>query len=611
MSTQAALRHLLYRLDGQSYQAYKDLERVYEFPGFTVLVDRIQGDPFAAPSQLRVQMPHSVARLPQDWYHNHSREVALRDFLTRQCDRLAHSLQQKRGNGSSGLMAVSRPGQTILERTSVLITAHWVELRLVVGLPAFGRRVAGRQAAEMLCDDLPHLINQSLRIESLDPQAVKQHLETAEDADQLRAQLASRGLVAFIADGAVLPRVSGVDDRPLPEGIPFQSPAALRVELTSPNRGLITGMGIPAGITLIVGGGYHGKSTLLHVIERGVYNHIPGDGREFVITDPTAVKIRAEDGRSVANVDISPFINHLPLGRSTTQFSTANASGSTSQAASIIEALEAGTQVLLIDEDTSATNFMIRDRRMQALISKDQEPITPFIDKVQQLFTEQEVSTILVMGGSGDYFDVANLVIAMQDFQPQDVTAQALEIAQQYTTHRVTEGGSQFGAITPRCLRARPPNHDWVKWKTYDRETLVIDREEIDLSAVEQLADPAQLRAIAATLVDLQARALNGKATVPQILDQVMQAIATQGFDHLTSYPPGDFAAFRRFELAAALNRWRSIAQEDNAPGKHLMPQSAGTDQAPDWQLEVPTDEGVVEEPRDRRRTRKRSSRTP
>lgn len=562
MATEAELRRFLNRIDQQSYKAYKDLERCYQFPTFTLLVDRVQGDPFASPSQFRVQIPQQQAKFPQTLYSNHSREVALRDYLTRQFDRVAQSIRQRRGSGRSGLIAIAQPQQTILERTSAFVNDDWVEVRFVVGLPAFGRRVAGRQAAEMLCEDVPEIVEQALHYASLKADEVQRHGETAEDADWLRSQLQKHDLVAFIADGAVLPRASGVDDRPLKTGIPFQSPESLWVEFTCPNRGQVTGMGIPAGVTLIVGGGYHGKSTLLRAIELGVYNHIPGDGRELVITDATAVKIRAEDGRSVAGVDISPFINQLPLGRSTTEFVTENASGSTSQAANIIEALEAGSRLLLVDEDTAATNFMIRDRRMQALIAKEKEPITPFIDKVGQLFTDHGVSTILVMGGSGDYFDVADTVIAMQDFQPQEVTEQARAIAAEYATDRAPEGGSQFGSLPSRTLpraQSRNSDRDFVKWKVRELDTIVIDREEIDLSAVEQLADPAQLRAIAATLVYLEQHYLTGKSTVSEVLDQIMAEITQGGFDSLTYCPPGDFALFRRFELAAALNRWRSL----------------------------------------------------
>lgn len=564
MANHTDLRRLLQQLDQQNYKAYKDLKGRYAFPDFVLIVDRVQGDPFASPSQCRVKIQQNQAGFPQPLYHNRSREIALRDYLTRQFDRAAHTIRQRRGSGSSGLIAITQPGQTVLERTSVFVSEAEVEARFVVGLPAFGRRVAGFQAAEMLCDDLPELVDRALKYQSLNARALQQHVETAEDADWIREQLTERNLVAFVADGAILPRQSGVDERPLTEdSISFQSPESLRVEFTCPNRGKITGMGLPAGVTLIVGGGYHGKSTLLRAIELGVYNHIPGDGREFVITHPAAVKIRAEDGRSIAGVDISPFINHLPQGRSTTQFSTPNASGSTSQAANIVEAMEAGATLLLIDEDTAATNFMIRDRRMQALVAKDKEPITPFIDKVCQLHGDYGVSTILVMGGSGDYFDVADTVIAMQDFQPQDVTAQARAIAQQYRTERTPEGGQQFGLLTPRRLRLGNPSSEddrLPKRKVRDLDTIVLGQEEIDLSAVEQIVETAQLRAIAATMLYLQQHDLDGQQTLPETLNHIMKMIETKGFDALTFLPEGGFARFRRFELAAAINRWRSVS---------------------------------------------------
>ncbi|MEZ4594627.1 MAG: ABC-ATPase domain-containing protein, partial [Chloroflexota bacterium] len=321
-----------------------------------------------------------------------------------------------------------------------------------VGLPAQGRRVLGRSAAEMLCDDLPQIVSQSLLYAANDAQAIEQYIATAEDANFLRSQLKARGLVAFIADGAILPRRSGVDERPLrgPNVIPWQGPAAFQTSFSLPNAGEVRGTGIPAGVTLIVGGGFHGKSTLLNALSHGVYNHKPGDGRELVVTVDNAVKIRAEDGRSVSQVDIAPFINNLPFGQQTQQFSSDNASGSTSQAANIMEALEVGTDLLLIDEDTAATNFMIRDRRMQQLVRKAQEPITPFIDRVRQLFSEHGVSTILVIGGSGDYFDVADQVIGLENYQPHDLTAAAQTIASQHPTGRSSEAPAAFGSIRPR-----------------------------------------------------------------------------------------------------------------------------------------------------------------
>ncbi len=528
MKTQENLRQLLFDLDNRGYKAYKDIMGTYEFPNFTLIIDYVQGDPFATPSKFRVQIPPTIAGFPPELYRTHSREIALRDYLIREFDQNAMEMSSHRGTGKSGMIAVTKMGQEILERTAaslITITPHshksiisgnhvlqrtrptastpekGVEIRFFVGLPARGRNILGRQAVMMICDDIPTLVDRSLRYQNLDGEAIKSHIETAEDADYLREQLAEKALVAFVANGAILPRRSGVDSRPLAENaIAFQSPKSLEVEFNCPNQGLIKGMGIPQGITLIVGGGYHGKSTLLKAIELGVYNHIPGDGREFVITNPSAVKIRAEDGRSVSGVDISAFINQLPQGRSTTEFSTKNASGSTSQAANIMEALEALVlaenspsipAVLLVDEDTAATNFMIRDRRMQALIAKNQEPITPFIDKVRQLYTDYSVSTILVMGGSGDYFDVADQVIGMENFQALELTAKAKEIASQYSTGRTLEGGETFGVIRPRIPLFEsldPSRGRWdVRVKVRDVEEVLFGTEDIDVSAVETI----------------------------------------------------------------------------------------------------------------------------
>ncbi|PSO51030.1 MAG: ATPase [Cyanobacteria bacterium QH_8_48_120] len=565
MPNQEKLRSTLQRLDNNSYKAYKDIKGSYDFTDFTLIIDYVQGDPFAAPSQLRVQVPQSVAGFSRDLYNSRSREVALRDYLTRQFDKAAQEITSSRGTGKSGLIAIARVGQEVIDRTSVLVNEEFVEARFVVGLPAKGRKILGRQAADMLCEDIPDIVDEALIYQSLTPKAIRQHVETVEDADWLRQQLGERGLVAFVPDGAILPRRSGVDDRPLQEDnvVPFQSPEEQQVTFNCPNRGEVTGMGIPAGVTLIVGGGYHGKSTLLRAVEVGVYNHIPDDGRELVVTDPGAVKIRAEDGRSIAGVDISAFINQLPQGRSTTNFSTPNASGSTSQAANIIEALEAVAKLLLVDEDTAATNFMIRDRRMQQLVSKDKEPITPFIDKIRQLYIDYEVSTILVMGGSGDYFDMADTAIAMDNFQPYEVTEKAKAIAAEYATERTIEGGTQFGKITPRVPLAESidpsSGKKAVKTKVRDEDEISFGSEDIDLAAVEQIVDTGQLRAIAAAIVYAKREYLDKNITIPEILDRVMADIDADGLDAITTSPQGDLAEFRRFELAAALNRLRTL----------------------------------------------------
>ena len=564
MSTQDQLHTTLDRIDGRNYKAYKDIRGTYAFPFFTLHIDHVQGDPFAAPSRLRVVVPQERAAYPAATFSNKSRRLALCTYLATAFSRAAQDTRERRGSGKSGLIEIDTPGQQIIERTCVQITPAHVEARFAVGLPASGRRALGLQAQKMLCGDIPAIVEDALFYENNDAHSLERYVETAEDADALRDQLAARNLVAFVAHKSVLPRRSGIDDRPLDAGVvPFKAPAALEVEFDLPNAGRVAGLGIPVGVTLIVGGGFHGKSTLLNALERGVYNHIPGDGRELVVVAPAAVKIRAEDGRRVAGVDISPFIGDLPYGRDTRAFCTDNASGSTSQAANIVEALEAGADALLIDEDTAATNFMIRDQRMQRLIARDNEPITPLIDRVRPLYDQHGVSTVLVVGGSGDYFDVADTVIAMENYLPRDATQEARDIAAELQTQRQFEGGEAFGALTPRIplpqsLDARQGRRE-VNIKTRGLRTVLFGEQTIDLDAVEQLVDPSQTRALAAALYYARENYMDGKRSLGDVLDRVMRDVEEKGLDVLDGRRVGDHALFRKFEWVAALNRLRTL----------------------------------------------------
>ncbi|RMH11772.1 MAG: ATPase, partial [Gemmatimonadetes bacterium] len=396
------------------------------------------------------------------------------------------------------------------------------------------------------------------------PDVLLEHALVNEDAEALRAQLRPAGLVAFVADGAMLARRSGVDDRPLEgaEAVPFRAPDALRVTLEAPNAGPVTGMGVREGVTLIVGGGYHGKSTLLRALERGVYNHRPGDGREFVVTVPDAVKVRAEDGRAVGGVDISPFIGTLPGGRDTRAFTTPNASGSTSQAAAILEAVEVGATLLLVDEDTAATNFMIRDRRMQELVPAAAEPITPFVDRVRELYERWGVSSVLVIGGSGDYLDVADTVVGMRDYRAADLTAEARRVASRVPTGRRPEApaplaGRPARVVEPGSLDPRRGRRE-RSVKARGTHTVSVGVETIDLSAVEQLVHPAQAEALAHALLRLHGL-VDGRRTVAELLGHVERTLSEEGLDALDARRTGGLAGFRRFELAAALNRARKL----------------------------------------------------
>ncbi|MXX11767.1 MAG: ABC-ATPase domain-containing protein [Nitrospira sp. SB0677_bin_15] len=577
MHTIDDLKKLLGRIDGRGYKAYKDLQGAYAFPWFTLFIDHVQGDPFASPSRIRVRVLGTVAKLPTDLFSSRVRRVALQDFLIREVHHaIRHVCRGNRGIGKSGLVAIDVGGQEVLERTAMVVTPQWVEVRLSLGLPAQGRTILGRQAEAMLCQELSEIAERALKWERVAQEHARTFVDCVDNQESIRRQLDSLGLVAFIADGSILPRSSGASDHPLSreQVQPFRAPDSLRVSIPIPHPvsqdgGLVhslTGCGIPKGVTLIVGGGYHGKSTVLRALERGVYPHVPEDGREYVVTTERAVKIRAEDGRSIERMDIGGFINNLPYGQDTTQFSTDNASGSTSQAASILEAIEVGTTALLLDEDTSATNFMVRDARMQALVHNEHEPITPFVDRVRELYERHGVSTVLVMGGCGDYFDVADTVIAMQDYQPRDVTEDAKRIVQEFRTQRAIETTSSLAGSTSRVplwesLDPSRGNRD-VKIDARSVDAIVYGHEVIDLSGVEQLVDVSQTRAIGYALHLASRRSMKGSLqAVVQGLAELFDNAGLDGLDpyHQGERHPGNFARPRAFEIAAALNRLRTL----------------------------------------------------
>ena len=574
------LRQVLNRIDGRSYNAYREIRGSFTLREFTLFVDHVQGDPYAAPSKLRLRVDQGLAKLPEALYDNPTRRLAFEDFLTRRVHRAAREDAKRRGkrsgSGKSGVVLVDVGGQEVLQRTATVLTPEWVEVRMEVGLPANGRRILGREAAKLLCEQLFEIAEVSLVGPPVDE--ARNFVDCIENQQAIRDRLPSLGLIAFVGDGSRLPRESGASDRPLAgeSTVAFEAPESLRVkidllhpiEIGGTVRRSIEGLGVRKGVTLIVGGGYHGKSTLLNAIERAVYPHIPGDGREWVISDRSLVKIRAEDGRRVEKVDIDAFIRNLPQGRSTTAFESDDASGSTSQAASLVEALEAGTSGLLLDEDTSATNFMVRDARMQALIRKQHEPITPFVERVRELHEALAVSTVLVMGGCGDYFDVADTVIALRDFLPLDVTDDAKAIAANASSPRQKEAQNPISEIAQRIPTRRSIDasrgRKLVSIRARSLDLIEFGREEIDLRGVEQLVDTSQTRAIASAIYFAAENLIDGDRTLRSVLDELDELFDSRGLDELdpfysAGHHPGNYARPRRFEIAAAINRLRSL----------------------------------------------------
>ncbi len=580
------LLSILDRIDGRGYGAYKDLRGRYEMPlatgdsdrvVFDLHVDHVQGDPFAAPSRIAIVVPPDEAGLPGHLLAPRSRRIATADAIGR---RIAATIPAVcrgggRGSGKSGRVSIDPAGQEILQRTRCVVSEDGeIEVRLEVGLPAAGRRVLAREAEAILAVELPDLVDRALLADAHDLAELARYADAAEDAAALRDALPELGLCAFVAEGAILPRRSGVDDRPLSDGIPFGPvPGSLAVSVELPHAGRVRGLGLPRGVTLIVGGGYHGKSTLLEAIARGVYDHVPGDGRELVVTAPRAMAVRAEDGRRIEKVGIDAFIDGLPSGADTRVFSTDRASGSTSQAAAIAEALEVGCDLLLIDEDTSASNFLVRDHRMQLLVRPDREPISPFVDRVGQLHGQLGVSTILVAGGSGDFFEPADRVIQMDGYRPVDVTDRVAEIVRDVPSRRRREADD--GALTVRRRRPIAASIDPTPTRRRGRGGAPRDRvraratraiqlgdEEIDIALLSQIVDPSQTRTIGDALVLIHRRLADGRRDLRMVIDELERLLEEEGLAAIAERTFGNRAETRGVDVAAALNRLRSLQVE-------------------------------------------------
>ncbi|MBS6204218.1 MAG: ABC-ATPase domain-containing protein [Firmicutes bacterium] len=588
MKRSGELSQLLRSIDRKSYPAYKFLAGSYDFNDYILSIDHVQGDPFASPSRLSILVPARKAAFPMQLLDQPYKRTAAADYVLRAFSRAIGRFAFKAGgSGKSGLIGVTRPGQEVLSRTACEFTKDGLLVRFEVGFPAAGRTVLAGELEKILFDYLPKCAASALRYPALPSGEVEQAVFLSEDQQYIRKQLDSLGLCAFVADGSVLPRESGISDRPMEKAVPFSSPDSLAVTLTLPHRGQLRGMGIRKGITLIAGGGYHGKSTLLKALERGVYDHIAGDGREFVITDATAMKLRAEDGRKITNADISLFINDLPNKTDTHRFCTLDASGSTSQAAAIVEGIEAGSRLFLIDEDTSATNFMVRDALMEEVVSKNHEPITPFLERARDLYEKAGISTILVVGSCGSYFYVADTVLQMDGYRAFDITDNVTQVLKKHGEHRFcadnfclpatdrilpltkkntgknpAENNQRFsgkGRFDKDRSGGRPhKEHEHAKVKTLGKTSFMIDRDTLDLRYVEQLVDSEQTAALSYLLRYAKEHFAGSGITLTALVDQLEALLDTKGLASIcdSSYVPVGLSRPRRQEIFACFNRY-------------------------------------------------------
>ena len=504
------LKNKLESIHRKSYPAYKSLRGSYTFGDFVLSIDHVQGDPFAAPSSLHVELPLKKAGFPEKYLEKRHTKTALEDLILRSFSKALDQYSFKaKGSGKSGLISTSRPGPEIMRRTAVEFNNIALLVRFEVGFPANGRTINAQELEKILLEFLPQIVKTCLFYQSWEKAKIQACYELAENQQRNREVLEERKLVAFCANGSILPRKSGVSSQPLKDAIEFQSPESMEISIDLPFGNSIRGMGIPEGVTLIIGGGYHGKSTLLQALEQGVYNHVKGDGREYVITRADALKLRAEDGRAVSHLDLSLFIHDLPNGKDTHCFSTEDASGSTSQAAGVLEGMEAETSCFLIDEDTSATNFLVRDAFMQRVVSGDQEPITPFIARVRDLYEKVGISTILVAGSSGAFFHVADTIIQMDAYRPKDVKMSVEALLPEYPPADLCSNAEPFTLPTEKRMflmerkikrHGRGEREERIKTKVMGTDGFSIEHNIVDLRCVEQLIDAEQTAALAAIL---------------------------------------------------------------------------------------------------------------
>ncbi len=574
----------LTRLEGKSFGQLKSMAGLTsEFETFKLKFEHIQGSPGAHPASIfRVSVDLVDAGYKGQWTSTPVRKLAISDFLIRKFKKgIMKFAKQNRGVEGTGSFHTIELGQAILERDCVEITSDNIFLWFIFSFPSRsggGGKLDVQETLIMLQQELSAIVAYALRPENYSQrtiQALEKHIQCTEDWHAIQDKLKDAGLVAFIADKALLPRKSGKDDCPMESGVvPFESPKTLRVTFNLPGSRNITGLGIPAGVTVITGGGYHGKSTLLQSVTSGIYPKIPDDGRQYVVTRKDAVCIQAEEGRSVKGVNISPFIVSLPKGRKTDRFSTNDASGSTSQAASIIEAIETGAGTLFFDEDSCATNLLVRDEAIERILPLDREPIRPLVLSVRSLWKHHGISSVFVVGGLGAFLKQADTIIMMDDYCCYDISEKvrkefgpvhdpAVKIVLPESLRALSNDNFDPGYLNKRMKKKVPVR---IKPLRGAPRKLEYGMDLIEMDAIEQLEGIPQVRTIGLLLLLIREEMVNGKGekrNVRQWIEWLDGLIKQKGIAALNQTYRGIHAMPPLWTVAAAINRARSLKLEE------------------------------------------------
>lgn len=571
-----ALYQKIRSLQGKNYGLYKSLaDRSWDFGDFVLEFLHVQGDPYAPASRVMIKASLLMLGFPSEWGGSFERRLALSDYLYR---RLSALVREKYPDRDAAVV-FDTAGPEMLVRNALWVDNGELRACLQVRLPGDGRKIQAEAAAEILTMVLPDLVSAALynsgesKKDGVEPELVE-HYRVLAERKEILSQLEERGLCAFVPDGAVLPRASGLSELPMEGAVPFAAPEEMAVMLVANGRE-IRGMGIPKGITVISGGAFHGKSTLLQALTKSVYPHIPGDGREGIVVSESAVRVGVEDGRSVRGTDLSQFVRDLPGGISTKNFTTACASGSTSEAANLMEAMEAGSDVFLIDEDSSAVNFLIRDVRVRKLLGDDREPLIPLTDRIREI---KGRSFILVAGACGDFLDLADNIIVMASYKAECARINGKNVAAGLGDGAVKVASGLPAFVEPECrdfaeyvkpllpsLRPASAVERQVKVKISGDTLLQIGFLVSDTSKAGALVDKQQRFGAGFMLLNLCQNAASNndadgesaKATIMERINALCEKIKNVGFRNLPQGLSREMSLPRPIDIACVLYRLR------------------------------------------------------
>jgi predicted ABC-class ATPase len=560
--------NLLGELDGQPYPEYGQLVGDFDFSRYVIKCTKIDllGDEEDHPV-FSVRIPQTIAEIPEYLFDSPVRRTAMEDLLLRRLSANIDAIANYDHNGIARRhIHAASPNQKILPRNALLLTKEYIEVYIQVTLPVQHAivdgvsvvTIDGEMAQHIFFDDLPEIIGNSLFYCNVDAADADLFVNNMEDSDRLRQHLGASGQVAFVAEGALLSRVTGEDLPDYERLSPVEIDESLIEEVEVPHSGAVRGFGIPSGLTLILGESNSGRVDLSDAIAQGIYNHIPGDGREHIVTVADAVAIQSEVGRSIQQVDISAFASALPGGGDTASYSTRSAGSFTSQAASTVEALEAGARVLLFDEHTSSSTFLSADTRVSSLLGESSR--NTLAARARQMVDELGVS-IVVAGSSlvAEFIPIADKILKVEDFRISDITeeAKALDIVPSSVANDNVNLGSMLSRsrwVMPSSIDPSIGREDLVIL-TDDADYLQFGRSLVELGAIKQIANADQARAIGFVFYYAKLRYMDEGYPIREILDLVDRDLSNEGLNTLVRDLRGDLARPRRYEVAAALNR--------------------------------------------------------